>query len=325
MKKGFVDPSRVYMSLLSAYNLYIDTGNRVKTASCNNAILLNHMNSGEEYYCVRLRNRGFNDSISKWREIINNPAQKSFFWPVDIISVPDRETGCVWMNLVYPCRAVPLVVSFSDLASNSEYIGVESAKAKLLAINIADAFADFYNHSYLYSVWDNSNFFVDIKYNSIMAVFSDVTDILSQDKRTEIVMEDYFTEYTDPYGYNNGFKYDFFSEMYSLVAMLFRILIGRYPYEGSLMDGKQKESELEIFQWKKEYVSHPIFIFDAHDKRNSIGDFDHEKIFLNRWNCLSDELRRMFSEIFQEENVLRKNDSVIFYTPHDWGNALRKL
>lgn len=325
MKRGFVDPNRVYMSLLSSYNLYFNTGNRVKTASCNDAILIKHMSSGEEYYCVKLRTRSFNDSVSKWREIINNPAHKSFFWPVDIISIPDRETGYVWFSLVYPCKSVAPVVSFSNFTTSSEYMGVESPIAKQLAKNIVDAFVNFYNHSYLYNIWDNNNFFVNTKDHTLIVSFSDVTDIISGENKAEIIMEDYFTEYTDPYGYNNEFKYDSISEMYSLAAMIFRILVGRYPYEGALMDGNMKSSELEIFQWKKEYISHPIFIFDDSDKRNSIGDFDHERIFLWRWDSLTNELRKMFSDIFQEKNVLRQNSSVVSYTPYDWNEALKKL
>ena len=129
----------------------------------------------------------------------------------------------------------------------------------------------------------------------------------------------------DPYVYENKTEYDYQSEMYILASLLFRLLIGRFPYEGSLMDGITKETYFEFQQWVQKYTSRPIFIFDRNDTRNALGVFSNEQIFIQRWNRLSDKLKDMFCDFFEESNIMRRDGVLTTYLPEDWEKALSQF
>lgn len=324
MSSHFINNDKVYMSMISSYNLYIDTGEFINTISCSNALLVKHINSGEQYYCVKIKNLGFNYSLDTWQRLILKPAAKSFFWPVDIINVANDDTSEGVFCLVYPCKYSHEVKALSELSKQNNYLGLEQSHIKSIAMELIKAFKSLHSCSYLYNIWDENNIFVNENNDLLLIPFSEVMTINTDEEATKIGSDYYFTAYTDPYAYNNEYKYDLKSELYSLATMLFRLLIGKYPYEGSLMDGIPKTTTLEMLYWKKEYISHPIFIFDDNDTRNSIGDFEHERIYLQRWNSLSSELKNMFFNVFIESNILRKKETVVSYMSQDWEKELLK-
>lgn len=321
MGMSFIDSRKVYMSLISSYNLYMDTGQRFDTISSGNAVQIKHINTGEEFYCVKISNMGYNQTPEIWKRIIFRPANNSFFWPIDIIDMISEDNGDREYYLVYPFRFVPEVKPLAELVKTEGFLGVEQSSTRLIIKNFLEAFITFYECSYLYNVWDESHLFINTKDNSILISFNDAMTV---NERNAVCIDSkvFFSEYTDPYAYANGSLYDEKSECFAVASILFFLLIGRYPYEGSLMDGVPKDSESEIEYWKKNYLSHPIFIFDTNDKRNAIGDFSDEKIFLNRWQSLSDELKEMFAAFFCESNIMRTTENSVSYSLFDWKKAI---
>lgn len=322
MLNQFVNEDSIYMSMISSYNLYIDAGEFINTISCNDALLVKHINSGEQYYCVKIKNLGFNYALTVWQKIILKPAGKNFFWPVDIINMVNDNASEDVFCLVFPCKYFPEVNALSELSKQNNYLGLEHSHIKSIVIELLKAFKSLHGCSYLYNIWDENNLFVSKNDDSLLIPFSEAMTVNADKKATKIGSDYYFTAYTDPYAYDNKYKYDLKSELYGLAAMLFRLLIGKYPYEGSLMDGIPKATPSEMLYWKKEYISHPIFIFDENDRRNSIGDFEHERIYLRRWNSLSIELKNMFTDVFNESNILRKKDNVVSFMSQDWEKEL---
>lgn len=317
MNKQFIDTDKVYISFLSSYNLYIDSGKWFETVSKNQAIHVTHINSGDECYLVKLDIASFQTEHRRWSDIILKPANSSFFWPIDIVCADSY-------YLVFPSTTKPSVVSLKTAVDNSGFSGLESKHVKTIIFNVLEAFDSLHSHEYQYYTWSNDRIFVNERDYSLLIAFSDIVT-KGFDAKVKISKRKYLSEYTDPYSYTNEDSYDCYSEMYALASIIFKLLIGRYPYEGSLMDGVPKESDNEYQFWLERYVSHPIFIFDKEDKRNSIGDFGHEIIFLKRWESLTDKMREMFCSIFSEKNIMRTNGSHISYTPDEWIDEIKRL
>lgn len=83
------------------------------------------------------------------------------------------------------------------------------------------------------------------------------------------------------------------NDVYSIATMLFEKLIGRHPLNGKLCDDQEDDNgRMEIFN------RYPCFIFSKSDTRNRIGEFEEEKVFIQRWEELPLKLRDMFDELY---------------------------
>ena len=313
MNGQFLKSDRVYMSVISGYNLYLDSGKRTKTISCEEAINVTHINSGEEYYLVKLNSSKSNLSLNDWINVILNPACKNFFWPIDIVEADDN-------YLVFPCKFISDVTSLNELANKEDFLGLEKSIIKPIISNLLQAFISLYSHSYLYHIWDDKKIFISRDGTDLLISFCDALSLVDKEEKVVIGKDLFYSEYTDPYIFSKDCSYDYNSEMYALAAIIFHLLIGRFPYEGGLLDSVPKDSE----NWMNSYIDTPVFIFDKHDNRNAIGDFSNEKIFLRRWNSLTDEMKNMFCNLFTESNIMRKREIAV-YSPIEWLDAVSKF
>ena len=148
-------------------------------------------------------------------------------------------------------------------------------------------------------------------------------EFITRDKRY-VPRDRHCCEYTDPYAFSHDKVYDRRSEMFAMVSLMFRLLIGRCPYEGAEMDAFVKDTNYEV--WISEYLSRPYFMFDKNDTRNMIGHLGAmEKICIKRWNSLTPRLREMFRRTLSEENVMRLNIEPVIYSPVEWRSALEEF
>lgn len=330
MFNQFIESDNVYISMISGYNLYLETGEFSETVSHNHAIHVTHINSEEDCYLVKLNKSLHPFSLNDFINIILRPANKSFFWPIDLV-IKDND-----YYLVFPRKFIPEMKSLGDLSVEEEFLGMEQEHIRTLINNFLLACDSLYKHSFLFHVWNERRIFVNKKDYSVLIAFCDFTSN-GFDKKVYLSNDDYISESVDPYAFAGECSYDYYSEMYAIAAILFKLLIGRYPYEGSLMDGIPKCSDSgNISSWKidkdndfkywiSQYVSHPVFIFDFNDDRNAIGRLAHEKICLRRWDSLTDKLKNMFCTMFSETNILRKNESVTSFSPSEWLSEIQKL
>lgn len=308
-------------SVLYNLNYYLPTGEKIDTVSQTDADLIQHIKSGEEFYLVNASTELINQKTSTLYRMMAFPADKSFFWPVDLVEITKERNE---LSLVFPCRYETKRIALSELSKNNDFLGVEKKYIKQITLNIINAFESLYKNEYLYYIWDDNIIYVNEKDYSILLPFSDKISYGLDSKRT-LLLSEYHTEFIDPYVFKHKTSYDFHSEMYVLSSLLFRLLIGRFPFEGSLMDGITKDTDFEFQQWVQKYTSQPVFIFDKNDKRNALGTFSDEEIFINRWKMLTDEIRSMFMTFFEESNIMRKNDRIVSYLPNEWRVAINKL
>lgn len=325
MNSCFIDANKTFISLISSFNLYTYNGENFSTLSKDEALLINHINTEESCYCFKSKIVNDKVSVDKWSQIIKKPACKDFFWPIDIVVQSENEDADIY--LVFPCVYVPEVVSLKNYLLKENSSGLENNGIKVIINNLLSAFDVFENHRYLYNKWTDEFLFLNLKNYSQIISFSEFTNINVEStiKNTLRSKEMFYSEYSDPYSIINDTDYDFYSEMYALSTVLFKLLIGRLPYEGAKMDGIPRDNDGELLHWLDVYIKTPIFIFDNDDSRNTIGDFEHEKIFMKRWNSLPKKVKEMFQNVFSESNVMRKNEQIFYYKPSEWIDALKSF
>nr|WP_296167842.1 hypothetical protein [uncultured Ruminococcus sp.] len=330
MFSQFVRADNVYMSMISGYSLYVDSGESSETISHNHAIHVTQINSEEECYLVKLNIAHHSFCLNDWIDVILKPANKSFFWPIDIVIKNDD------YYLVFLRKFIPEIKSICDFSIEENFLGLEQKHIKKLTSNFLLACNSLYKHSFLFHIWNERRIYVNKKDYSLLIAFSDFTS-KGFDKKEHLNNNEYMSENIDPYAFTGECLYDYYSEMYSIASILFKLLIGRYPYEGSLMDGIPKcsdsgcinswdiDKDNDFKYWVNQYVSHPIFIFDNCDDRNAIGRLAHEKICLQRWDSLTERVKNMFCSVFSEGNVLRTNNNLISYSPMEWFEEIQKF
>ncbi len=107
-------------------------------------------------------------------------------------------------------------------------------------------------------------------------------------------------------------------------AVLFRMMIGKLPYEGEDMsaygdilnpDRPMSAPEREIYF--QHYHQRPVFIFDPDNHRNQLPDIYESRKPRERWESLSPELKTMFVESFKKDKEV--------YTVKRWMRALSNL
>lgn len=328
----YIDPEKVYISLLSGYNTYFDTEDYAETITGEKAKVLQHTKSKELYYATPIstpanliNNEWF---INKWRKLIEYPCDSSLLWPVDFIR---KDLGLPQSYLVYEFCPCSQYNSISELSKNKDYLGIENPHIRAITLNFIRAFESIDEKGYLFFGIDDDEIFANTNNNSLLIP---INENLSIDKDSEIpfVEEEFFSEVVDPYHYATRSKndqgkeicvYDSLSENYAFVSMIFRLLIGLYPYEGPMMDEYEYNLDsAENKDWIFKYIQTPVFIFDREDKSNSIEMYNKNRVHRERWSQLTERLREMFSNSLVQANVMRINKFI--YSPKEWRLAVEE-
>ena len=331
---SFMNLDDTFISILSGYNTYIDTGELAKTIIYDSAIVVQHLHSKELYYAVPIttpkdffNNTWFQD---KWKKIIEYPSKDSFIWPVDLMF---KSTDVPQCYLVYEFSSTLNYKSVSDLSINHNFLGLENKHIQCIALKFINAYLNIEKNNYMFFGLDDNRIYVNTENDSILIP---IKEEIAIDRNSEIYFtpEDYISEVIDPYAYinrniNRGnadiYKYDVFSERYAFLSVLFKLLMGLYPYEGPFMDEYEYNLESNENQdWIFRYLQNPVFIFDMNDKSNSIESYNKNAIHRNRWNSLSEKLKTMFTDSLVQDNVLRKK-TVVAYSAEEWYSELESF
>ena len=155
----------------------------------------------------------------------------------------------------------------------------------------------------------------------------------SKSQYDKVNSSDIAPEFAPPFIYNeeryNGFmskKTDY----YQITALLFRLLIGRLPYEGrdlmnygTVFDPQFDTDENAHKYYFQHYHQYPHFIFDTNDVSNSLSSTADNDMPQERWKSLPDNVKSKFNEILcrnAAESGTYKN-----ITPDAWLKAVSSL
>lgn len=326
---SFLNPETVGESLISNYNMYLDTGLKKELETKDIALILNHINTKEDYYAIKMPTSGrvTKQTIKdKWKVLIDNPCSRYLRWPIDVIMLRNQ------YYLIYDIIPVAYLKSVAELSFDTNFLGVDKKNIREIVSNYLEAYLSMSKKSYMYFGLDDDIIYVDPSNNAVMIpVYNSV--YLNKALKLPFKRKTYFSEVIDPYSYENRkisdedtsediYVFDSFSEMYAFASHLFRFLIGLYPFEGPTMSeyANNQYSE-DNTDWIYHYLQNPYFIFDS-ESENYIYGYGRYEANVKRWEMLSDELRDMFYNTFVIDSVLRLNEHYTPYSVEEWKKAV---
>ena len=270
------------------------------------------------------------EAQKKWRYFIEHPINiKHFFWPVDIVEITKEKIG-----LVFRKRAFPKLKPIKQLLYSPELLNWENADIQNIVKSLLVALDELHSGGYAYHAFDMERIFYNESNGEVLIDFSLAMSRHYFDRQhvEPISPSDVQIEFMPPWSKFN--ERNFFSledDYYSLAAMLFRLLIGRMPYQGRRMDGagdimdRQRDVDLGMHtRMFEHYRDNPVFIFDESDRSNSIGLFSHEEKIVGRWEKLPEEIKELFKEVFSKDNIEMNYGSKKLYPERVWMNALER-
>lgn len=308
-------------SCLSGHNIYVPS-------SLDGGRTMIHLQSGTEVTVRPVHGMEPRLVEKKWHSFVERPIDiNNILWPVDIIDL-----GKGTMGLVFTKRAFPKMEPLKTLLYNSNLLSWKREEIKTVVKSLLSVFDNIHKGGYAYHSFDMERIFYYGKECNILVDFTlgmsrhrnDPLFVSEMDKETIAI------EFLPPWiDFSERGRLTLLDDLYSISAMLFRLLIGRMPYQGRLMDGHgdmmdlirdtDPNGHITMFE---HYHENPVFIFDKSNKTNSIGLYTHEEKFADLWNDLPERIREMFSETFTEENNKAPYEKKILYSPRQWLDAL---
>ena len=317
----FYQGSDVLYSAACSDNVYLKIGQRLsfqKMQGQDYLIEVLHLKSRERYLCCSFR------SLSAPREsfylnAVSKPMQKGFIWPIDV-AVSNNEKYLVFRQTFSVDRSFTNMLMYT----RGEYQGFQDPNAQQIIFTYLNSLQNLYDNGYVYRLWDERNIFIGQQSNELIFQFNDAMSLKTNPMHLE--QNEYYTELTDPYICNNDKNYDFYSDMYSYQSLLFKLLIGIYPFEGERLVGYERNgTETELSGWILEYMRNIYFIFDDDDSRNQIGVMGQDIPRVKRWESLPPTIQAMFRLVFDRSNVLRESGKIQYFEPRQWYEELRKF
>ena len=319
MVKSVVSP--ILFSCLSGHNIYIQ--------SKYNSACMVHLDSNTEVTIRHINNMDASAAKSKWRFFIENPIDiKNIIWPFDIVELPNGDAG-----LVFRARAFPKLVPIKTLMYNSSLLGWTKPDIKEIVTNLLYTFDNLHKGGYTYHIFDMDKIFYNAQSKDVLFDFSAGISISPKSEFADSYIDKQCValEFLPPWkDFSSRDSLSLFDDYYSISALLFRLLIGRMPYQGRLMDGHgdlmdhmRDIDEDDHIRMIEHYHSHPVFIFDRNDKSNSIGLYTHEERIVELWADLPEKIKDMFADVFSSENLNLPNSAKRMYKPHEWLSELK--
>ncbi len=327
MNKSVKEQQYIF-SLCSGHNFYIPRVEQEYKILGKDKTVIEHVKTGEFFYISTFppdADEAFN--LRDRTQLIRKPvARKSHIWPVDIVALEDGEK--VQRALVFPLRSLPAYGNISELLTNDMNMGWDLPWVQKFLKSFLDACESFADSGCAYHEFSYSNMFYNKETFEVMFDFSfssHKSDGLFD--RRKVPAERITSDFADTFYYTQEGeqKLDLASDFYSIAVILFKLLIGRLPYQGAVMEHEPNLTPQEHLSWLKVYHRNPYFIFDENDGTNHIGGetgFAKDEIFVDRWNGLPERLKQMFCDVFRTENALRKSENLTFYSPKEFKTAL---
>lgn len=314
--------TNLLFSCLSGYNIYLPSKNGVFDRI--------HMFTDEEVDVREIPGVTAKRAQEMWRYFIEYPINiKHFIWPIDIVEVDDRKIG-----LVFRKRAFPKMEPIKKILYSPELLSWKNTSIQNIIKNLLIAFDDLHSGGYAYHAFDMNKMFFSESSGEILVDFSlAMTCHFFDLKHADTLRpENVQVEFLPPWAsFNEKGLFSLEDDYYSIAVILFRLMIGRMPYQGRLMDGigdimdRQRDVDpgmhLKMFE---HYHNHPIFIFDETDRSNSIGLYSHEEKIIEKWENLPSEIRMMFNTVFSKNNIKKAHGEKNLYTEREWLDALKK-
>ncbi|MCL1902820.1 MAG: hypothetical protein FWF94_00190 [Oscillospiraceae bacterium] len=319
-----------YFSMINSFNVYECESNRdTITLFGKKSLKLNNARSGKMFYTKPFPPeflREFDNEKERWFNIIRNPINiKGYLWPADIIDLSGNSFKKDYALLMPLKSGLGGYESMCDSLTNTSLTSadIDTEANAALVKSLIEAWCGLDGVNYLYHEFSFNNMFYNMDNEVIFDFSFSAHEYSDLSDGARVSMSRINPDYTDVYYYQiKSTKMDVISDYFSMAVILFRLLTGRLPYQGRLLEGVHNITKQDHSEWIRKYHRYPIFIFDENENVNRISSTEaYPEKYVKRWLALHPVVRGMFAAVFKTDNALRQIPP-IFYTPHDWRNAL---
>lgn len=238
-------------------------------------------------------------------KILHNPVEY-FLWPSDVVFLSEPGVaGLAWL-VDYPAECNNSMVKLSDFLEEQnilelhpkDFDELNARRMQIAKAVLRAAKAFFIDAGLRYCNWRADHIYMTKKGN-LYVNYTDHIDVYRNAYAFDKSFNDWALYYS-PEEENYSDDGDYFS----LLILLFYILVGRFPYDGRMMGEMTFDTKADQDYWNVEYRRRALFIFDPEHNENSIGTFAHEKKYVAAWNSLSEDLHKLFTFTFRNNNKM---------------------
>lgn len=250
------------------------------------------------------------DPLNFYRHLADNikrgSPSEAFLWPEQLTEYIDGETFGYTMK-IFPKG----YESFSRyLLAKSQFKNV--AAMVDAALNIVAAFKALHNKGYNYQDLNDGNFSIDPNNGKVLICDND--NVMGHGEYSGVLGK---ARYMAPEVVCGEKKPDKFTDRFSLAVILFMLLIGNHPLEGSRTNYPALTNKYE----KIIYGTKPLFIFDEKDSSNEPHPLLHQNA-LKLWGFFPSFIQAAFRQSFSQESLLESKDRLL---EQAWFNILMRL
>lgn len=299
-----------------------------------------HVYSGSVFKAVPIYISNISMSPEKatwYSNIILDPMCGIYFeWPIDLVEVP-LHSGEFATCMIFKHRQYSKLSSFRDIlyqTGDSQVLDWRNVNIRLICLNLVDLMYELDRSKYAYHDFNMDRMYFNPSSGEVYLRFSPhVRKLSSNTEFDKINQDDLSIEFVPPYIYRreySGFLKKY-ADYYQLSALLFRLMIGRLPYEGrDLMNygtvmnpliDTDKDAHKEYFI---QYHSYPHFIFDEEDSSNELSPTWENELPKDRWKSLPEYIKDLFKTAFKQKNAENPSCAAM-PSPKKWLTMLKKL
>ena len=288
LKELMIPADSLYYSVFSGWNRYHLTGGQYRWMNDVQYPEVQNLAAAERFH-IRPLHGIFHPASQVF--LTEHILPEGFIHPVDIAAKPETaaEYVCVYRNL--PVSQLQSLGDFTEQRNVAEE-PEDARRAQRFAHRILTDAAGFYHCGYAYYGWDADSVYSSV--NGERLYYDECSGTGMAEPQHPFPAADKAKLYCDPFQVQYGEDLDYFG----MIVLLFYVLIGRFPYDGRLMDGIGAATAREQAAWYDAYRKNCIFIFDPENSINSIGTFASEEKFRQRWALLPADVKAVFTEVF---------------------------
>lgn len=320
---------RTEFSAISGYNYYAVP----EEIPENGAFPALHRKSGVLY---RMEpgpwlNKWETEAQVRWhRDFVLMPAPGSRIeWPVDLVRVRFGEGRTARERLYFvflhrPRPELEPLKKFLYLNKQKEHLDWRTEPVRRTAVSFLRTMADLHDSGYTYNDFNINRICRNPATGEIFLLHTGaVRKFRSDNARNEVDPKQTAVEFAPPC---DGVDRD----LYAVAAILFRLMIGRLPYQGWQIEQNTHVFDSNYYNLDREdayrsyferYHSSGCFIFDPTDDSNCLSSGIEEDPPRERWKELPERIRTMFINALSYMDP-HKQDRMVLYTPQQWLAAL---
>jgi len=322
----------IEFSAISGYNYYY----LPEEQQIENKIYALHAQSDTIVYLVLLETRS--ESLCQgdveWhkRFILKPITSRNFEWPIDLVQCKTSD-GKYWLYHVFAQRVFLEYVPLKKLLyqrRDSKVLDWRNKQISRLCTSFLRAMQQLDESEYNYNSFDMERIiYQESTDNVILRYTPQMRSRKGNGKLDKLDPAEIAREFAPPYLYKDDFEglLPCQGDYYSMAAVLFRLMIGRLPYEGRglsnygyVLDPVRDTEELSHNNYFLQYHKYPHFIFDAVDESNRIAPMQENDLVRERWANLPAKIKEMFQNSLCEMTAEQLHQEKL-YSPAQWLEA----